>query len=186
MKHIFTYFYRLFLIIMNRITVDIQVDKRLKKYIESSNGSSLIIPDKGSVFLGLIMQHLSLRPREAISIPENEKITIALTNGKPKKYSFDAKKVITINPMFRNYLNQRGQKAVVSQLNKTYKHAFHMFMEGYTIANDDSNANILNGITEFLLEHQIEFDNVYIGTLRKDWYRYRRKKELKQRNPFIF
>ena len=108
------------------MTVDVKVSKPLREYVLSINGGSDIIrPERGSMLWGLIKLHLDLVPRGYRPVPPDERdryIRIALyKTRRTKSYNINTGRNMEINTLFRNHLNEEGQRAVASHIASGFK-----------------------------------------------------------------
>lgn len=160
------------------MTVDVKVSRPIKEYILSINGGCDIIrPEKGSLLWGLIKLHLDLVPKFYHPIPPGERqdyIRIALyKTRRTKSWNLNTSRSMEINTLFRNHLNEEGQRAVADHIAKGFKQTFRAYMGGALSNNPD--LTIHDAIYEFCSDYNISMDSITYDMLRKDWYRFKKR-----------
>lgn len=173
---------------MDRALVSVKVSPALREYIVSINsGSDIISPSKGSRLWGLVKMHLETIPSDYMPVsPEGscDSIRIALLKSKKKTYSFPSQRTVHLHTLYRDYLSDKGQRAVSKHLMKGFKQTFHAYMAG--ALNNNADLDIVEAIDEFLSDYHIEPEKVTVEMLRKDWYRYRQRFENLEQSAETF
>lgn len=171
----------------NTITVDVCVGKELRDFIVKYGGTDLIIPDKGSNLWCLVKQHLQTVPTDYHLLPDRSeyiRIKLLQSGSRTKAYCLEKNAVIKINTIFRSYLDSSGQYVIKRYFEKEFKNVFRVYMRG--CMNNNPDIKILEAITEFCLDYNIEFDKTFLSKLQKDWYRFKIKDALRPVNPLCF
>lgn len=169
-----------------RIAVDVKIPAALREYVICVNGgSSVLHPDKDSILWCLLKQHLETCDNW-LPIPPEERdqyIQIELRNvANAKTWSVPSEKKVGINVLSRFYLTTKCQSVIARYLNTCFKSSFRDYMLG---ATSNSDMSIAAAIEEFCSEYDITFENVSYATLRKDWYRYRERRQKTVLNPLL-
>lgn len=168
----------------------------MKKYITESYKSDIIPLDRDSVMLAIIKPYLELTSDEEEHIDpetmEQEVVRIELPLENAKVYYNAGKKVYVCNTLFRNRLSKAGQDRVKRFFEKNFKKAYRTFMDGFIahqqleMTEDQIYLKIKEGITEFLMQYHIEFNDRDIATLARDWYRHRDRNEDNRVSPLVY
>lgn len=160
------------------MTVPVQVPKHLKDYILGINGGSeVIVPQNHSLLWATVKVHLNLVPREGLPPlnPDASYIRIAIYGNTHRRiYNIRSGKVIRhSSPLFRCHLDEEGQRAIATYLDRSFKADYRSYMSGALSNNPD--LSIREAIEEFCNDRHVEMDaNITYDMLRKDWYRYRK------------
>ena len=170
---------------MERMTVDVKVGKALKEFIVSSNGSDILDPGKDTILWCLMKQHLINRPGYMLVKDRTEYvyITLRIKNG-AKTYSVPDKRNLSMETLFRSYLDEHGQAVIRKHFEKEFKKSFRDYMKG--ALNNNPDMKIIDAIAEFCADHNVTLNNITISMLQKDWYRYRTKCAVKSVCPLCF
>ncbi len=160
------------------MTVDVRVSKPLREYVLSVNaGSDIIRPERGSLLWGLIKLHLDLVPKVYRPVPPEERdryIRIALYKvRRTRSYNVNTSRNMEINTLFRNHLNEEGQRAVASHIASGFKQTFRAYMGGALGNNPE--LTIHDAVYEFCSDYNISMDSITYDMLRKDWYRFKKR-----------
>lgn len=160
------------------MTVDVRISRPLREYVLSVNGGSdTIRPERGSLLWGLVKLHLDLVPREYRPVPPDQRqdyIRIALYRVRQtRSYNLNTGRNMVINTLFRNYLNEEGQRAVASHIAGGFKQTFRAYMGGALSNNPE--LTIHDAIYEFCSDYNISMDSITYDMLRKDWYRFKKR-----------
>lgn len=167
-----------------RMTVDCKVGCILKEFIISTNGSDKLDPDKNSFLWALVKQHLVTLSSSNPVIDRKEYISILMRyNESAKMYSVPSQKIVSINTLFRCYISEKGQAVIRKHFEKEFKKTFHDYMKG---AMNNTDLQIKDAIEEFCNDHNLSLDRVSFDMLKKDWYRYRMKKQIQEICPLVF
>ena len=162
----------------NIMTVDVKVSRPIREYVLSINdGSDLIKPERGSLLWGLIKLHLDLVPETYRPVPPDKRqdyIRIALYRTRStKSYTVNTGRNMEVNTLFRNYLNEEGQRAVSDHIARGFKQTFRAYMGGALGNNPD--LTIHDAVYEFCSDYNISMDSITYDMLRKDWYRFKKR-----------
>jgi len=162
-----------------QIAVDVRVPAALREYVVCVNGgSTLLVPSKFSVLWGLLKQHLFTCKRWR-PVPRDERgqyIQIALRNVKAAKtWNCASQKKIEINVLYRFYLDERGQGVIVRYLDACFKASFRDYMIG--ALSNNVNLSITDAINGFCSDYDITEEKVLDTTLRKDWFRFKKRQQ---------
>lgn len=163
------------------ILVYVSTSAMLRDFIISTRGSDLIIADDKSPLWVVVKTHLKsipndYKPHRMGPEPGYVRVVLPPISASSPIFSLAAGAKIICNFLYRNYLDDKGQKAVADHLNKTFKEQYRSFMAGYLAmhANQQEASQIKEGIDEFCRIHRIALDDkIAYETLRKDWYRWR-------------
>jgi hypothetical protein len=181
---------------MEKIIVDVKVQKFIKEFILSTNGSDLIVPESKSLLWQLLKQHLKVTPAAWTSLHDrSEYIRIEILNThsakilahKMKGHRKGQLQEITINTGYRFYLDERGQAAVAKQFRKAFKECFHNFVFGSIF--DNPMLQQKQAIENFCSAYRIAIDDMNYEMLVKSWMRSPQKAILKGQksySPLIF
>lgn len=159
--------------------VHIKVNKALREYLLGINGGSDIIrPDYQSELWVVVKTRLRTVPSDYKPFPPApmpDYIRIALPSGNhlDPLYVMQVGAVIESNTLFRNYLDEEGQKQVEAFLMKGFKKTFRDYMTGAVSCNTE--LAIKEAIYRFCEVHCLEMEAITYEMLRKDWYRYRNR-----------
>lgn len=162
----------------NIMTVDVKVSRPIREYVLSINdGSDLIKPERGSLLWGLIKLHLDLVPETYRPVPPDKRqdyIRIALYRTRStRSYNVNTGRNMEVNTLFRNYLNEEGQRAVSDHIARGFKQTFRAYMGGALGNNPD--LTIHDAVYEFCSDYNISMDSITYDMLRKDWYRFKKR-----------
>ncbi len=162
----------------NIMTVDVKVSRPIREYVLSINdGSDLIKPERGSLLWGLIKLHLDLVPETYRPVPPDKRqdyIRIALYRTRStRSYNVNTGRNMEVNTLFRNYLNEEGQRAVSDHISRGFKQTFRAYMGGALGNNPD--LTIHDAVYEFCSDYNISMDSITYDMLRKDWYRFKKR-----------
>lgn len=162
----------------NIMTVDVKVSRPIREYVLSINdGSDLIKPERGSLLWGLIKLHLDLVPETYRPVPPDKRqdyIRIALYRTRStRSYNVNTGRNMEVNTLFRNYLNEEGQRAVSDHITRGFKQTFRAYMGGALGNNPD--LTIHDAVYEFCSDYNISMDSITYDMLRKDWYRFKKR-----------
>lgn len=160
------------------MTVDVKVSRPIREYVLSINdGSDLIKPERGSLLWGLIKLHLDLVPETYRPVPPDKRqdyIRIALYRTRStRSYNVNTGRNMEVNTLFRNYLNEEGQRAVSDHISRGFKQTFRAYMGGALGNNPD--LTIHDAVYEFCSDYNISMDSITYDMLRKDWYRFKKR-----------
>lgn len=171
---------------MENITVDIKVGKIIKEFILCTNGSSNIVAQKDDILWCLVKQNLLCAPLVPVFIKDDsEYITITLPTSKSAfTYNINAGRNIQANTLFRNYLDDCGQKKIRMHFEKEYRNVFSVYMRAQIISAPD--IMIKDAIDNFCTDYNLTLDYISISALKKYWYRYRLRKNISNICPLIF
>lgn len=166
--------------------IDVKVGKVLREFIISTNGSEVLDPQKDTLLWCRVKQHLILQPAHYTRITDrSEYISIIMRGTKAgRTYNIDYGRNLQVHTLFRSYLDESGQSAIKTVLEKEFKKTFRDYMKG--CLNNNDKMKIIDAIEEFCMDHNITLVNISISTLQKDWYRYRLKCTLTNVCPLIF
>jgi hypothetical protein len=171
---------------METMYVDVKVGRTLKDFIVHSNGSDILSPEKDTVLWCLVKQHLLTVPGSYTSLSDrSEYIQIELLkkHGAQTFSAVEGKK-IQVNTLFRTYFDKNGQEVIRKHFNKHFKNVFRTYMAG--CLNNNPDIKVIEAITEFLLDNEINVNPKDLQKLQKDWYRHRLKLEGKKICPICF
>lgn len=162
----------------NIMTVDVKVNRSIREYVLSINdGSDLIKPERGSLLWGLIKLHLDLVPETYRPVPPDKRqdyIRIALYRTRStRSYNVNTGRNMEVNTLFRNYLNEEGQRAVSDHIARGFKQTFRAYMGGALGNNPD--LTIHDAVYEFCSDYNISMNSITYDMLRKDWYRFKKR-----------
>lgn len=163
------------------LTVDVRVGAALREWVMSTTGSDTLIPPKDSTLWCLLKQHLvtSAAGYSPVGFDERgEYIRIGLRNTHAaRSYNVPSGRVVQLNTLFRCFLTPTGERVVRRHLEQEFKRCFRNYMTGCC---NNSELKIIDAIEEFCNDHNIDGTNyITIEMLRKDWYRYRQREELR-------
>lgn len=162
-----------------QIAVDVRVPAALREYVVCVNGGSpLLVPEKSSVLWGLLKHHL-ITCKRWMPIPREERgqyIQIALRYGAcTKVWNIPSQKEVYINTLCRFYLDKRGQGVIAKYLDACFKASFRDYMIG--ALSNNVNLSVTEAINGFCSDYDITEEKILDTTLRKDWYRFRKRRE---------
>jgi hypothetical protein len=185
---------------MEQITVDIKVSRTLREFIICTTGSDVIYPEKSGLLWQLLKQHLKTAPSiEVIAAMKDkdpdEYIKIALRKCNHSKVWTKKMKGpgagtfcnVTINVLYRSYLDERGQNEIAKHLRSAFKQCFHNFVQGATFVNKDIQQK--EAIEQFCKVYSITFNKITFEMLRKSWQRSGQKRKINENikyNPLNF
>lgn len=157
----------------------IRVNRALREYLIGINGGSdIICPDYQSELWVAVKTRLRTVPSDYKPFPpgpQPDYVRIALpsNNHLDPLYILQAGAVIESNTLFRNYLDENGQKQIEAFLMKSFKKTFRDYMTGAVSCNTE--LAIKEAIYRFCEVHCLEMEAITYEMLRKDWYRYRNR-----------
>lgn len=159
----------------DRAMVSVKVHPALKEYILAINcGSDIITPQRDSRLWGLVKMYLEPVPAGYKPVPIEgtpDCIRIALYRASRMAYSFPDRGTVSIHTLYRDYINETGQRVIARHLMLGFKQTFRAYMNGALSNNPD--LDISEAIDEFCADYRIENERITIDMLRKDWYRFR-------------
>ncbi len=169
-------------------TVSVKVHPALREYILAINGGSdIIFPKWGGRLYGLVAMYLMNVPSDYIPTPasgRSDEIRIVLHSANKKTWSYAKSRLFEVHPLFVAYLSETGQRVIAEHLMEGFKQTYRAYMEG--ALNNNPDLSIKESIEEFCNDYNISLEHVTYDMLRKDWYRYRIRKEEDPSRPLIF
>ena len=172
---------------MKGLYVNVRVSNLVRQWIVATFGTDIVKPAKGSVLIAIVKPYHELDPYESPMddyIPEDQLIRIELPYISQRVHSLNDNKTYHCNTFFRNHLSLKGQAAVRRHFDKTFKHAFHVYMDGYSDAVEDT--KVKEGVVSFFCEYNLDFTERDISSYTRDWFRYRNKKYQSRIMPLIY
>lgn len=165
---------------MEIVSVDVRVGKILREFIICTAGSDAIAAQKDDILWCLIKQNLVTSPKIPYIIRDrSEFIRISLpATHSASTYNCRAEKALQLNTLFRNFLDEEGQRKIRKHFEKEYRNVFIIFMRSQFRAHPDM--KIIDAINLFADEYNLTMDNISIQTLKKYWYRYRVRREIEK------
>lgn len=161
------------------LTVSVRVNRALREYLVCANGGSDILHlDWKSPLWIAVKSRLRTSPRDykpvaASGSPDIVRIELPTTSGGKKLYNDDRNTEIHNNFLFRNWLDEQGQRVVEELLAKRFKKTFRDFLTGAFAVSPDT--PIKDAIYTFCECYHITMEHVTFEMLRKDWYRYKHR-----------
>ena len=174
--------------------VTVSVETYLYKFITESLDCEVVRLERDSTLLAIMRQHLELESQtaETDDVPEGYcELKIQLPELR-KVYNNRTKQIIYCNTLFRTRLSDKGVKRVRNFFKRTFKNSLHTFIDGYTESQNDSKTHdnektkVKQGVTAFLLQYHIDFDEKLIRSLVRDWYRHVEKNEKNRFTPVTY
>ena len=174
--------------VLELTTVSVRVHPALREYLLAiNNNSDIIFPKWGGRLQGLLAMYLTNVPSGYKPAPISgrpDEIRIVLHNGKKKTWSYMKGRIFEVNPLFIAYITDTGQRVIADHLMDGFKQTFRAYMEG--ALGNNTELSIKEAIEEFCNDYSIELEHVTYDMLRKDWYRYRARKEEDPSRPLIY
>jgi len=159
-------------------TVTVKVLPSSREYILAINdGSDVIIPGRESKLWGIIKMHLDLIPQDYVPTPVSGQegcIRVAIFRVHRWQYSKSGKRTMVVDTLFRNHLTEAGQRAVADYLMHSFKHTFRSYMTG--ALSNNPKLSIHDAIYNFCELYRISMDTITYEMLRKDWFRFRKRR----------
>lgn len=178
---------------MEGLYVKAKVGKKLKKWLEDSYQDGVVHPASGSVLVFLMIPYLELCPKDEVEdLPEDETVLIELPLKRDEKvYCKSTHKVYYCNTLWRNRLSEKGHKRVKGFFEANFRKAFHTFMDGYTegqyeTKDDNTRLKVKQGVSAFLNQYHIEFDERMVNSMTRDWWRHVDKNENNRISPMVY
>ncbi len=160
---------------MTDITVDIRVNRILREFIMSTNGSDTLVPQKDDTLWLIVKANLITVPGDFRIIPEDQRqeyVRVKLldcSGSKTYARKGDGRQQVYMNPLYRCYLDESGQRRVEKHLHNAFKECFHNFVQGAVQTNPEISQK--EAIEEFCEMYRIGYDAISYDMLRKSWYR---------------
>ena len=169
------------------------VKSYIKKYLTESLNTEIIKPERGSTLLSIIKPHLILvsAMEKEEEIPAGyEEIQIELPDLR-QVYEASSGKVYYCETLFRNRIDSIGLAKVRTFFTRTFKAAFHTFMDGYIEYQNEFKSKeeglvVKQGVCSFLNQYHITYDNKLADNLTRDWYRHRDRNEKNRFSPVLY
>lgn len=168
------------------IFVDVKIHPTVREFIMCTNGSDMIIPNKGDWLWLLLKQHLTVVSNDynPISVDERSNyIRIKLLDSSGSKVYNDTmnktgkqKQGLYLKTLFRNTLTEKGQSIIALHLRKQFKSVFHNYMCGAVSGGMPHK----DAIEKFCELYKLELNEISYDMLKKSWQRSSQKSILKQ------
>lgn len=154
--------------------ISIPIKPYLKDFLVNIYGQEPIPTSKKNI-IGILVEPILKKPpvdyipQQTISKPDNILIEII----KCKK-----KKELEKNPLYYHYISLDDQLKLQRGILNIFNHIFYTFTDSYILAYSKGNIKyeIKNCIDDFCNEYDINKDNADYEMLKKNYYRYRIKK----------
>lgn len=170
--------------------VKAHVGKKLKTYLENSYSDGVVRPPKRSNLIGIVKQNLELG-NEDDELPDDECVLIELPKINGLVYRQSDGKVYICNTLWRHRLSELGHDQVRSFFANNFKHAFHVFMDGFLEGQhiskpEDKRLKVKDGVVAFFNQYHIKFDELMISSMTRDWFRHNDRNERGKESPMVY
>jgi hypothetical protein len=181
---------------MEKMYVDVRVQKIIREFIIATNGSDYIVPSPKSLLWQLVKQHLKVVPSNYVPVVDrSEYVRVELLNThsakvltrKMKGAGKGAFRDVVLNTCYRSYLDERGQAAVVKQFRKSFKECLHNFVMGSIF--DNPLLLQRQAIDNFCSVYHLTLDEINYEMLIKSWMRSPQRARIKGQDsssPVVF
>ena len=158
----------------------------IRQWVFAYTGSDTIHLDKKMNLWAIVKQNLDIRPDEGENVAEKDEYIFIelLDSGGTLTYCHPCGKEIYMHTIYRCYISSAGQQAITRYLENQFRNSFRVYMTARF--SDDSNEKIRHAIGSFLADYNLPMDDIIMGRLSKDWYRFRQKHKENYPIPIFF